>query len=205
MTSTLPGRARPVMRLARLTGRPYQSPARDERGADGDAARSCGKSSPSASAASTRSSAASTSAGLGADEHDRVADRLDQAHGRRGALGGQRLEAVGHAPELVGRHLLADAREADQVGEADHHLPRAGQPAGLALGRAEDLGLDDVAQVEVDHLAEHRRGQRLQPRGGVGVAQRQLVLGRARLEHEVEGHVAHELGGLGEAAARARG
>jgi hypothetical protein len=44
---------------------------------------------------------------VGADEHGGVADRLDQAHVAAQALGGELDQAVGDAPELVGRDLLA--------------------------------------------------------------------------------------------------
>ena len=43
-------------------------------------------------------------------------------------------EAPGDAPEVLGRQLLAEARVADEVGEGDGDVARAGQPARLALG-----------------------------------------------------------------------
>ncbi len=66
-TSRLPGRATAVIRLARLTGRPNQSPARGSAWPSAAPARSWGKSSPSASAASIRRSAA-LSSGSGSGE-----------------------------------------------------------------------------------------------------------------------------------------
>ena len=66
-TSRLPGRATAVIRLARFTGRPNQSPARGSAWPIAAPARSCGKSSPSASAASIRLSAAPSS-GSGSGE-----------------------------------------------------------------------------------------------------------------------------------------
>ena len=69
--------------------------------------------------------------GVGADDHGRVADRLDQAHVAAQALGGELDQAVGDAPELVGRDLLAQAREADEVGEAHGDLARPGERARL--------------------------------------------------------------------------
>ena len=62
---------------------------------------------------------------VGADEHRGVADRLDQAHVAAQALGGELDQAVGDAAELVGRDLLAQAGEADEVGEAHRDLARA--------------------------------------------------------------------------------
>ena len=57
--ATLRGRAIVVIRLARLTGRPYQSPPRLSAGPVATPARSDGNPSPSASAASSASTARS--------------------------------------------------------------------------------------------------------------------------------------------------
>ena len=46
---------------------------------------------------------------------------------------------MGDAAELVGRDLLAQAGEADEVGEADRDVARARQRARLALGRVDGL------------------------------------------------------------------
>ena len=63
---------------------------------------------------------------LGRGEHGGVADRLDQPHGRLGDLAGERFQAHREPSELVRRDFLAEAREADEVGEADRDLARAG-------------------------------------------------------------------------------
>jgi len=75
VVSTLPGRAIAVMRLARLTGRPYQSPPRLSASPDATPTRSWGKSSPSASEATIRSSATSTS-GPGSGETNMAASPI---------------------------------------------------------------------------------------------------------------------------------
>ena len=69
---------------------------------------------------------------LGRRQHRRVADRLDQADVAAQHVAGQLGEAVGDAAELVGRHLLAEAREADEVGEGDRRPRgrRAATPPG---------------------------------------------------------------------------
>ena len=136
-----------------------------ERGPAAMPTRSCGKSSPSASAASTRSSASvEHRVRVGADEHRGVADRLDQAHVAAQALGGELDQAVGDAPELVGRDLLAQAGEADEVGEADRDVARARQRARQALGRVDGLRAHRLAQVQAGHVLEHRPDHRHEAR-----------------------------------------
>ena len=80
--STLPGRAIAVIRLARLTGRPYQSPPRGERRRRGRRRRAAaGSRRPRRRRPRPASSAASSSGvGVGRDEHRRVADHLHQPH-----------------------------------------------------------------------------------------------------------------------------
>ena len=126
------------MRLARLTGRPNQSPARGSAWPIAAPARSCGKSSPSASAASIRLSvAAEQRLGLGRGEHRGVADRLDQPHRRLGDVAGERFQTHRQAAELVGRHFLAEAGEADEVGEADRTSREPGKLPAAALQRVD--------------------------------------------------------------------
>ena len=103
---------------------------------------------------------------------------------------------MGDAAELVGRDLLAQAREADEVGEADRHVARPGQRARLALGRVDGLGAHRLAQVQARHVLEHRADHRHEAGDAVGVAARQLGLAEARLEHELERRRAQRLGRL---------
>ena len=62
---------------------------------------------------------------------------------------------MGDATELVRRDLLAQAGEADEVGEADRHVARPGERARLALGRVDGLGAHRLAQVQARHVLEH--------------------------------------------------
>ena len=94
--------------------------------------------------------------GLRADDHDRVADRLDEPHRRLDELEDQVLEASGDVAELVGRDLLAEPGEADEVGEGDVHVPGAGQRARLALLGADQLGLDELGEVQLQQVAQQR-------------------------------------------------
>ncbi len=91
--------------------------------------------------------------GLGRGEHRGVADRLDQPHRRLGDLAGERFQARRETAELIRRDFLAEPREADEVGECDRDLARAGQLAAAALHRVDDLGLRRVAQVQREDAA----------------------------------------------------
>ena len=118
------------MRLARLTGRPNQSPARGRASADGRARAQLGEVlALGVGGVEQPERGVEQRLGLGRGEHRGVADRLDQPHRRLGDLGGERFQAHRQAAELVGRDFLAEAGEADEVGEADRHLARAGQAA----------------------------------------------------------------------------
>ena len=189
------------MRLARLTGRPNQSPARGSAGPSAAPARSWGKSSPSASAASISRASPRAAARARRGEHRGVADRLDQPHGRLGDVGRERFQAHRQAPELVGRDFLAEAREADQVGEADGHLARAGQLPAAALHRADHLALRGMAQVQGEHVADHRVDQRVELRRRLAVAAGEVALADPGLEDEFQRQHPQALGGLGEPAA----
>ena len=134
--------------------------------------------------------------GVGADDHRGVADGLDQAHVAAQALGGELDQAVGDPAELVGRDLLAQAGEADEVGEADRHIARPRQRARLALGRVDGLGAHGLAQVQAGHVLEHGADHRHEAGDALGVAARQLGLAQARLEDELEGRRAQRLGRL---------
>ena len=114
-TTTLSGRAKPVIRAARLTGRPYQSPPRLERLAVSDAGTQR-RGSPRRPAASTRPTTESSSgAGSRDDEHRRVADHLHQADRRTRRLGGQLEQPAGELADLLDLERLPEAGEADQV------------------------------------------------------------------------------------------
>ena len=67
-----------------------------------------------------------------------------------------RDEAVGDAAELLGRDLLAQAREADEVREGDDDLARAAQRPLGPLGGADGLGAHHVLQVQPQHVLDHR-------------------------------------------------
>ena len=108
-----------MTRLARLTGRPYQSPARLSAAPGGHAdAQLREVVALGVGGVDEVERELEHRVGVGADEHGGVADRLDQAHVAAQALGGELDQAMGDAAELVGRDLLAQAREADEVGEA---------------------------------------------------------------------------------------
>ena len=103
-------------------------------GSEGSAGARWGSRASSASAASIRSRAASISGcGLGGGEHRGIADRLDEPHGRLGDVGGESFQAHRQTPELIGRHFLAQAGEADEVGEAHGDVARARELPAAAL------------------------------------------------------------------------
>ena len=66
------------------------------------------------------------------------------------------------APELIGWDFLAEAGEADEVGEAHGHLARPGQAPAAALHRADDLALGRVAQVQGQQVAQQGVQQRVE-------------------------------------------
>jgi hypothetical protein len=82
---------------------------------------------------------------------------------------------------------------------------RSRQPAGEALVLGDHLALDHVAQVLAEHLHDHRPGERHDLADRERVALGELELGRAGLEHRLEHHGAHRLGGGGQAAAQDSG
>ncbi len=97
--------------------------------------------------------------GVRRDEQHGVPDALDEAHGRLDDLGGELPEPLRDPLELVGRELLAQAGEADEVREGHGDLPRAGQRARLALVRGDDLLAHGVVQVDAEHLLHERARQ----------------------------------------------
>ena len=139
--------------------------------------------------------------GLGRCEHRGVADRLDEPHRRLGGLRCEHFQAHSQPPELVGRNFLAEAREADQVGEAHRHVPRSGQPTAAALDRADHLALRGVPKVQSQDVAQHRVDQRVELGGGLGIAAGELALAHAGLEDQFQREGPQAFGGLGKAAA----
>ena len=151
-----------MTRLARLTGRPYQSPARLSAAPGGHAD------------AQLREVLALGVGGV--DEVEREREHRVRRRGqtsiaaspivltrrtsprRRSAVSSTRRWAT--RAELVGRDLLAQAREADEVGEADRHVACARQRARLALGGVDGLGAHRLAQVQAGHVLEHRPDHR---------------------------------------------
>ena len=162
-----------------MTGRPYQSPARCSAVPDARPPRSSGRA-PSPRDSSTRATtASSTGLGVGRHQHRGVADRLDQPHRRvLHALDGA-LELAHERAQLLGRDLLAQLREADDVDEPDRDRLRAGQPAAAQLGLADDHVSQRLAQVQVEHVAEGGGGQRAEVLKRLRVAQAQVALGVA--------------------------
>ena len=120
--------------------------------------------------------------GLGGHEHRRVADRLDQAHrGARRAVDAA-LELSDHATQLVGRDLLAELGEADDVHEAHHQLLGARKPAALELGLADHRLADLLAHAHVEHVLERGARQRTEAAQRLRVAQAKVALGVAGLD-----------------------
>jgi hypothetical protein len=81
--------------------------------------------------------------------------------------------------------------------------PRRVKPTRSANATAwsrDHLALDHVAQVLAEHLHDHRPGERHDLADRERVALGELELGRARLEHGLEHHGAHRLGGGRQAA-----
>jgi len=85
-------------------------------------------------------------------EHCSVADRLDEARGPLDRGDGQVGEAPGDAAEVLRRELLAQARVADEIGEGDSDVARAGQAADLALSFGHELAAHAVAQMRAYHF-----------------------------------------------------
>ena len=83
-----PGRAIAVSRLARFTGRPYQSPARFRAGPNAIPARSWGNPVPRRRRPQRAAARLDERIDLRRDEHHRVADRLDHPHRQLHDVGG---------------------------------------------------------------------------------------------------------------------
>ncbi len=93
-----------VMRLARFTGRPNQSPARGSATPSAAPARSWGKSlALLVRGVDQRERRRQQRHGLDGGEHGSVADRLDEPHWRFDHLVGERFQTHGKLPELVER------------------------------------------------------------------------------------------------------
>ena len=77
-----------------------------------------------------------------------VADCLHEPHWPLGDIAGQHFERSREPAQLVGRHFLAEAREAHEVREADRDFARSGQASAAALHGIDELDLRAGAKVE---------------------------------------------------------
>src|SRR3954468_16473125 len=75
---------------------------------------------------------------VGGHEHRPVADRLDEVDRRARHLVGDDGHPAADAADAVRGQVLAEAREAGEVGEEHGHLPLPGQRSGLAVGARDD-------------------------------------------------------------------
>ncbi len=88
-------------------------------------ARSTGNSSPSPSASAIRSSAASSIGSTSVETIIAASPIIFTSRtGAFGDLARHLLEATGNRAQLLGRDLLAEAGELDQIGEADREVGR---------------------------------------------------------------------------------
>ena len=111
---------------------------------------------------------------LGRHQHRGVADRLHQPHRRLHRLGDSALEAADHVAHVLGRHVLAELGEADDVDEADRDRLRAREPPALELGLRDHDVPHLLAQAQVEHLLEGGCRERAEVVQRLGVAQRQI-------------------------------
>jgi hypothetical protein len=191
-----------VIRLARLTGRPNQSPPRVIACPDAAPTRSCGNSSPCSSAARERSTEAPSSATGSSLTYITASPMVLTSRDRRAQhVRGEVLHARGDVAELLGRHVLAEPREADQVGEPDADVAGARERAVAALGRARDLAGQHLAQVQLQRLLHDRNRRRGQQPRHLAEALRELALAQPGLERHVHRGPAHDDRGLPEPAA----
>ena len=164
-----------------MTGRPYQSPARGRASPEATPPRSSGRSSSSRESSTSPSMVSSSGAGSGATSIAASPIVFTSRTGGRTASS-TCPRSRHHSSELLGRDLLAEAREAHDVDEADHHLLGARQPAALQLGLADDCLADRLAQAQVEHLREGGAGERAELPQRLGVAEPEVALGVARAE-----------------------
>ena len=146
------------MRLARLTGRPYQSPPRVSAGPRPRPRAGPESRRPRSSLRlHERQRGVQQRRRLGRDEHGGVADHLDELDRPLGDLGGQLAEPVDDAAEALRRQLLAEPGEPDEVGEADRDLA-AGRSGARSTARREvdRVVADRVAQVVVEARTRSR-------------------------------------------------
>ncbi len=117
--------------------------------------------------------------GVGRGEHHSVADQLDEPHRPVADLAGDHLEPAGHPAELLGRELLAELGEVDEVGEADSERPRVGRAhhdpvvARLVESRMAEL----LTQVQPVDVVERRPDRRDEAAGALLDAVGDLALG----------------------------
>ena len=93
---------------------------------------------------------------IGAGEHRRVADHLDEPHGAARDVDGEAGEAQGELAELLGRQLLPEPGEPDEVGEGDGDLLDAGRPALAARGHVDHGVPQLLAELELVEVLERR-------------------------------------------------
>ena len=160
-TSTVPGRATPVTRLATLTGLPNQSPARLTAMPEATPARSRGKSSSVSTTSTSFSTVSSSGTGSGQTNITASPIVLMNRTGGDGQVAGQVGQPVGQMPQFLGRHHFAEPGEADEVGEGDGDQARTRQRlAGGPLAGVDRFGLHHVPQLHEQHVLDHRAEQR---------------------------------------------
>ena len=199
--SRLPGRAICVIRLARLTGRPNQSPARERAAPIAMPARSWGKSSPSASAASSRSSAASSS-GSGSSEVSIAASPIVLIR-RTGASITSLVSAskrtalrASSSGGTSSPSRVKPTRSAKQT--AISREPASCPPLRSAALSASLWAIWRRCRVSRFVTSGPSIGESCD--GSIGVAPGEVVLAHAGLEHEAQRQRAHRLRGLREPA-----
>ena len=156
-----PGRAIAVTRLARFTGRPYQSPARAQR----LSARDAGPQQREVLALGLGcldqpERRLDHRPGLWPDDHRRVTDHLHQPHRRLDHRRRKLAQTAGHGPERRRVERLAEPREVDHVGEADRGLVGGGRTPSGELGEVEGVVADLLAQVQREYVGEGLADQR---------------------------------------------
>ena len=189
-----------MTRLARFTGGPYQSPPRLTATPPANPARNWGNPcSPPARSTSERTVSTSDS-GVGDTNITASPIVFTSRTGGPTASIARSLSPGDETAELDDVDPLAQAREADHVGEADP------DPAQAARRTLDELGSADLLRC-----GGHARWSRIvwsmsgvtEPKqlpGRLGVASGELVLVRPRLQQHPREHVAHRLGRLGDAA-----
>ena len=173
-----------VILLARFTGRPYQSPARERAAPRATPARRLGK--PCAldlGGLDQRDCGIEQGIVVGRDQHRRVAQHLHKAHGRIGELARQLVESPDDRGQLFRRQPLAELREADQIREANRYLLGSGEAPGLELRPADRVVSELFTDVEPQDVLERHDQKRQECGRRLRVAPRRLELGVPLSQH----------------------